>query len=89
VSPGMIRTTLTEPLFDVFPDLEKRFEDGTPVGRTGEPEDIADVVVFLCSDLARFVTGQNLVVDGGLTLHGSGVDGILDRVESLIRGSVE
>ena len=31
---------------------------------------------FLCSDLARFVNGQNIVVDGGLTLHGSGVDGI-------------
>jgi NAD(P)-dependent dehydrogenase (short-subunit alcohol dehydrogenase family) len=89
VSPGMIRTTLTEPLFGIFPDLEKRFEDDTPVGRTGEPEDIADVVVFLCSDLARFVTGQNLVVDGGLTLHGSGVDGVLDRVESLLRGTVE
>ena len=52
----------------------------TPVGRVGEPEDIADVVVFLCSDLARFVTGQNLVVDGGLTLHGSGVDTIFDKV---------
>jgi len=36
--------------------------------------------VFLCSDLARFVTGQNIVVDGGLILHGSGVDGIFDRV---------
>jgi NAD(P)-dependent dehydrogenase (short-subunit alcohol dehydrogenase family) len=89
VSPGMIRTTLTEPLFGIFPDLEQRFEDDTPVGRTGEPEDIADVVVFLCSDLSRFVTGQNLVVDGGLTLHGSGVDGILDRVESMLRGNVE
>ena len=34
------------------------------------------MVVFLCSDLARFVTGQNIVVDGGMTLHGSGVDGL-------------
>ncbi len=72
-----------------MPAFEQRFEDDTPVGRTGEPEDIADVVLFLCSDLARFVTGQNLVVDGGLTLHGSGVDGVLDRVESLMRGNVE
>ena len=80
VSPGMIRTTMTAPWFEFMPDQVERFETGTPVGRIGEPEDIADVVVFLCSDLARFVTGQNLVVDGGLTLHGSGVDGIFDRV---------
>jgi meso-butanediol dehydrogenase / (S,S)-butanediol dehydrogenase / diacetyl reductase len=80
VSPGMIRTTLTAPWFEFMPDQVERFETGTPAGRIGEPEDIADVVVFLCSDLARFITGQNLVVDGGLTLHGSGVDGIFDRI---------
>jgi NAD(P)-dependent dehydrogenase (short-subunit alcohol dehydrogenase family) len=80
VSPGMIRTTMTEPMFEFFPEQVERFERTTPVGRVGEPEDIADVVVFLCSDLARFITGQNIVVDGGLTLHGSGVDGIFDRV---------
>jgi 3-oxoacyl-[acyl-carrier protein] reductase len=67
-------------MFEVFPDQVERFERGTPAARVGEPEDIADVVVFLCSDLARFMTGQNLVVDGGLTLHGSGVDGIFDKV---------
>jgi meso-butanediol dehydrogenase / (S,S)-butanediol dehydrogenase / diacetyl reductase len=80
VSPGMIRTTMTAPWFEYMPDQEERFVKGTPVGRVGEPEDVADVVVFLCSDLARFVTGQNIVVDGGLTLHGSGVDTIFDRV---------
>ncbi len=48
----------------------------TPAARIGEPEDIADVVTFLVSDQARFVTGQNVVVDGGMTLHGSGVDGL-------------
>jgi len=63
-----------------MPDQVDRFERETPVARIGEPEDVADVVVFLCSDLARFVTGQNIVVDGGLILHGSGVDGIFDRV---------
>ncbi len=80
VSPGMIRTTMTAPWFEFMPDQVERFEKGTPVGRIGEPGDVADVVVFLCSDLARFVTGQNIVVDGGLTLHGSGVDGMFDRV---------
>jgi NAD(P)-dependent dehydrogenase (short-subunit alcohol dehydrogenase family) len=50
----------------------------TPAGRIGEPDDVAGVVVFLCSDLARFVTGQNIIVDGGMILHGSGVDGLLD-----------
>ncbi len=80
VSPGMIRTTMTAPWFEFMPDQVERFETGTPVARIGEPEDVADVVVFLCSDLARFVTGQNIVVDGGLTLHGSGVDGIFQRV---------
>ncbi len=80
VSPGMIRTAMTAPMFEFLPNQVERFETGTPVGRIGEPEDIADVVVFLCSDMARFITGQNLVVDGGLTLHGAGVDGIYDLV---------
>jgi NAD(P)-dependent dehydrogenase (short-subunit alcohol dehydrogenase family) len=76
VSPGMIATGLTAPLLDGFPDITQRMIEKTPAGRIGTPEDIADVVVFLCSDLARFITGQNLVVDGGMTLHGSGVDGL-------------
>jgi meso-butanediol dehydrogenase/(S,S)-butanediol dehydrogenase/diacetyl reductase len=80
VSPGMIRTSLTKPMFEFFPDQEERFRRDTPVGRVGEPEDIADVVIFLCSDLSRFVTGQNIVVDGGLTLHGAGVDGIFQLI---------
>lgn len=80
VSPGMIRTKLTEPLLSGFPHEVDRYRRTTPLGRLGEPEDVARVVVFLCSDLARFVTGVNLVVDGGMTLHGSGVDGIFEQV---------
>jgi len=80
VSPGMVVTALTEPLLEFLPDERERYERTTPMGRLGEPEDIADVVVFLCSDLARFITGQNLVVDGGMTLHGSGIDGILPQI---------
>jgi NAD(P)-dependent dehydrogenase (short-subunit alcohol dehydrogenase family) len=85
VSPGMIRTPLTELLLDQRGiGLEDRQQAKTPLDRIGTPGDIADVVVFLCSDLARFVTGQNLVVDGGMTLHGSGVDGVLDVVRDLL-----
>jgi meso-butanediol dehydrogenase/(S,S)-butanediol dehydrogenase/diacetyl reductase len=80
VSPGMIRTKMTKPWFEIFPDQEGRFQRDTPAGRIGDPEDIADVVIFLCSNLSRFVTGQNIVVDGGLTLHGSGVDGLFDLI---------
>jgi NAD(P)-dependent dehydrogenase (short-subunit alcohol dehydrogenase family) len=75
VSPGMIATALTNPLI-TDPVIVDRMVAKTPAARIGEPEDIADVVLFLVSDLARFVTGQNIVVDGGMTLHGSGVDGL-------------
>jgi NAD(P)-dependent dehydrogenase (short-subunit alcohol dehydrogenase family) len=81
VSPGMIRTPLTELLL-VEAGLNEydAMVAKTPLGRVGNPDDIAGVVVFLCSDLARFITGQNIVIDGGMTLHGAGVDGILDHV---------
>jgi len=80
VSPGMIRTPMTELLLEQHGiGLEEHQKAKTPLDRIGAPGDIADVVVFLCSDLARFVTGQNIVVDGGMTLHGAGVDGLFDR----------
>lgn len=78
VAPGMIHTGLTDPLLGIDWAVPHMIEK-TPAARIGTPEDIADVVVFLVSDLARFVTGQNLVVDGGMTLHGAGVDGLLER----------
>lgn len=85
VSPGMIRTPLTELLLDRRGiGLEDEQQAKTPLDRVGAPRDIADVVVFLCSDLARFITGQNIVADGGMTLHGSGVDGVLDVVRDLL-----
>jgi NAD(P)-dependent dehydrogenase (short-subunit alcohol dehydrogenase family) len=82
VSPGVIRTPLSEPLFRA-PGLLDPVRDATPLGRTGTAEEVADVIVFLLSELARFVTGQNLVVDGGLGLPQAGIDpvlhGILER----------
>lgn len=81
VAPGAVHTGLTDPLLSGFPAARQWWTDKTPLGRIADPEDIADVVLFLCSPLARYVTGQNIVVDGGMTLHGSGVDRTLERLE--------
>ncbi len=89
VSPGMVRTAMTEPMFETFPGIEADLATRAALKRIGEPEDIAAAVVFLCSDMARFITGQNLVVDGGLTLHGSAVDGALDRLEILLQDTIQ
>jgi NAD(P)-dependent dehydrogenase (short-subunit alcohol dehydrogenase family) len=64
VKPGMIRTGLTEAAYRV-PGLEQRRSAVIPAGRIGEPEDLAGAVLFLASDLASYITGQELVVDGG------------------------
>lgn len=58
----------------------ERFERTTPVGRLGEPAGVADVVVFLCSGLAPFVTGQMIAADEGMTLHGSAIDGVFEQI---------
>ncbi len=79
VSPGVIRTPLTEPLF-AAPGLLDPVERAAPLGRGGEAEEVADVILFLASDLARYVTGQNLVVDGGMGLPQAGIDEVLRRV---------
>ncbi|GAA1859195.1 SDR family oxidoreductase [Pseudonocardia ailaonensis] len=63
VCPGLIPGVRTEP------DMLERILRRQPVGRSGRPEDIAEAVAFLASDAAGFITGQALVVDGGLTGH--------------------
>jgi 3-oxoacyl-[acyl-carrier protein] reductase len=63
VAPGYVRTQLT----DVLPEeATKAMLDATPLGRLGDPADVAGAVRFLCSDEASFVTGEVLLVDGGL-----------------------
>jgi NAD(P)-dependent dehydrogenase (short-subunit alcohol dehydrogenase family) len=85
VAPGAIWSALTTPLLGMG-DWERIWTERTPLGRIGDPEDIGDVVVFLCSDLARYITGQVLVVDGGMTLHGAGIDGVLEYVMAMLEG---
>jgi 3-oxoacyl-[acyl-carrier protein] reductase len=63
VAPGYVKTQLT----DVLPEeATQAMLTNTPLGRLGDPEDVAGAVRFLCSDAARFVTGDVLLVDGGL-----------------------
>jgi 3-oxoacyl-[acyl-carrier protein] reductase len=67
IAPGYIRTAqaLSEE-HSLGPEGLERAAEFIPIGRVGDPEDIADVIVFLASDAARYITGQVLVVDGGL-----------------------
>jgi NAD(P)-dependent dehydrogenase (short-subunit alcohol dehydrogenase family) len=86
VSPGAVRTALTEPLLSGIPPAEEWWAAKTPLRRVAQPDEIASVVVFLCSPAANYITGQNIVVDGGMTLHGSAVDGLLERIEEMATG---
>ncbi|MFP5078865.1 3-oxoacyl-[acyl-carrier-protein] reductase [Pedobacter sp. JCM 36344] len=63
VAPGFIRTEMTEVL---DPKVVKGWEDGIPLRRAGETEDVANVCVFLASDMSAYVTGQVLSVCGGM-----------------------
>ena len=65
VCPGYIRTPLIEQTLSVNPDMEAEIVSRHPVGRMGEPGEIAESVVWMCSDAASFVTGHAMTVDGG------------------------
>lgn len=67
VQPGAIETPMTAPAFAAMPDFRQRWIDKAALGRLGQPEDIADVVAFLASDDARFMSGHGVFVDGGAT----------------------
>ena len=65
VCPGYIQTPLIEEALTSNPALEAQIVTRHPVGRMGQPEEIAEAVVWLCSDAASFVTGHTMTVDGG------------------------
>jgi NAD(P)-dependent dehydrogenase (short-subunit alcohol dehydrogenase family) len=69
VAPGATETPMNAEAYT--DEVRRTYEQRIPLGRIGTPEEVADVVVFLASDAARYVTGQELLVDGGLTINGS------------------
>ena len=69
IAPGLIKTDFAKALWD-NPDLLERRLRTTPLGRMGEPEDIAGLALFLASPSASFITGQIIIVDGGVTING-------------------
>jgi len=69
VAPGAIDTPLNTTAYT--PEVRRTYEERIPMRRLGTSADVADTIMFLASDRARYVTGQELVVDGGLTINGA------------------
>lgn len=67
VSPGIVDTPMAKRTGNMEPAVIARWLDHTPLGRVGTPDDIASAILFLGSDEATWITGHNLVVDGGLS----------------------
>jgi NAD(P)-dependent dehydrogenase (short-subunit alcohol dehydrogenase family) len=69
VAPGAIDTPLNARAYT--PDVRRTYEERIPMNRIAGADEVADTILFLASDAARYVTGQELVVDGGLTINGA------------------
>lgn len=79
VAPGLIDGGMSAPIY-ADPETRQARESKVPLGRLGRPDDIADAVLFLAGDEASYITGQNLLVDGGVTM---GIIGQLPRPKSV------
>ena len=66
VCPGATRTPMVAGVIEAMPELGKDMESNHPIGRIAEPREIAESILWLCSDEASFITGHAMAVDGGL-----------------------
>jgi NAD(P)-dependent dehydrogenase (short-subunit alcohol dehydrogenase family) len=69
IAPGLVRTPLTEKWMNKNKALRQHYEKNIPLGRIGSAEDCAGAAVFLASQAASYITGQTLIIDGGLTIR--------------------
>jgi cyclopentanol dehydrogenase len=69
VHPGLIHTNMNQLFFDKRPQKARHLLAGVPLGRRGEPRDVANMILFLASDESQYVTGAEFVVDGGQSAH--------------------
>jgi NAD(P)-dependent dehydrogenase (short-subunit alcohol dehydrogenase family) len=67
IAPGIVDTSFTRAYIEKYPQRAEAVIANTPVGRLATPEDVANVATFLASDRSGFITGQTIVVDGGLS----------------------
>ena len=69
VCPGLVDTPLMDRIYASNPELKAQADSWQPIGRTARPEEIAEAVIWLCSDKASFVVGHMMTIDGGLVVR--------------------
>lgn len=68
ICPGGVQTPALDQYFENFPDMKDKMMSRQPMARFSTPEEIADAVVYLASDLSGFITGHSMVIDGGFSV---------------------
>jgi NAD(P)-dependent dehydrogenase (short-subunit alcohol dehydrogenase family) len=68
IAPGHVHTLLSDPFFSAVPGIQEEILEKTPMRRIAEPGEMVGTMIYLASDVSSFVTGETLVVDGGILL---------------------